>query len=722
MVISPPFLPLPIAGETEAQWFARAMNPQPAKAAGVDASEGSFPVSALLMWHNGIHLMAPPAPGGVLPVRAIADGKVIYLREPTKFTTDAKHPQNCSPNDAGPCWTDNGCVILEHNTDIGTTGEVATSFVYYSLTMHLSALDPAVKLNASIYRKDIVGQAGNIYGRTADIHLEICCDDIQIKRLIGRDPVWVPPFDRAGPKSDGRTDAVFGDLFICLPATTATSATEPKSSDIPLRSQPGLSQTLGKAQWVSIRYEKGQGYISSLEEDGAAIGTVQKAVDFEYDLYHRACALHKKAAPHVQQGQSCPSAWYELLRFRRNLGPDQLPANAAHWREIPTANGTIWADLNSLGTCKFSDADFLPVADWNFFSDDTDHLDQRCDSSNLKRWIRDPNPQNEDRHKPGHLPMRIGEAQVKTRLRRAICKFPTEWDGSTFEIRHRWMPDPKKNEHAGTKEQWVEFLRYGAAMCLPNLPAAYLNAQWRFHPVEFIQMMGRVGWLSKDEVSRCFTGVHVSPKIILDRLENSVKLNALTGGRPTNLHAALQRMLRKYLINTSAKRTAHFLGQISEETGNLESTVEKGDDRYFDKYEPDSPRGKALGNSQKGDGKKFKGRGLIQLTGSDNYTKFSQYKENPDFAGAQSERLALEAELACDAAGFYWASKQRYNKGKNGTNVENGKRGINFWCDQGMQQADAQQVTKCINGPMLHFLEVRWPSFVYALNMLDYKA
>lgn len=597
MVISPPFLPLPIAGETEAQWFARAMNPQPAKAAGVDASEGSFPVSALFMWHNGIHLMAPPAPGGVLPVRAIADGKVIYLREPTKSITDAKHPQNCSPNDAGPCWTDNGCVILEHNTDIGTAGEVATSFVYYSLTMHLSALDPAIKLNASIYRKDIVGQAGNIYGRTADIHLEICCDDIQLKRLIGRDPVWVPPFDRAGPKSDGRTDAVFGDLLIYLPATTATSATEPKTSDIPLRSQPGLSQTLGKAQWVSIRYEKGQGYIGSLDEDGGAIGIVQKAIDFEYDLYNLACALHKKAAPHIQQGQSSPSAWYELLRFGRNLGPDKLPGNAAHWREIPTANGTMWADLNSLGTFKFSDADFLPVADWNFFSDDADYLDQRCDSANLQRWIRDPNPQNEDRHKPGHLPMRIGEAQIKTRLRRAICKFPTEWDGSTFEVRHRWMLDPKKNEHAGTKEQWAEFLRYGAAMCLPNLPSAYLNAQWRFHPTEFIEVMRRVGWMSKNEFFQCIPrypnyNLANQPAVALTQGVNNVITVENASARMGPYLNSLNRMARKFSINSS-RRLTHFLAQVTLETAKWTQTIspmmQRMEEWYFGQPQKNNP-------------------------------------------------------------------------------------------------------------------------------------
>jgi putative chitinase len=41
----------------------------------------------------------------------------------------------------------------------------------------------------------------------------------------------------------------------------------------------------------------------------------------------------------------------------------------------------------------------------------------------------------------------------------------------------------------------------------------------------------------------------------------------------------------------------------------------------FDLYEPGTPKGTKLGNTQAGDGALFKGRGFIQLTGRDNYTR-----------------------------------------------------------------------------------------------------
>ena len=64
----------------------------------------------------------------------------------------------------------------------------------------------------------------------------------------------------------------------------------------------------------------------------------------------------------------------------------------------------------------------------------------------------------------------------------------------------------------------------------------------------------------------------------------------------------------------------------------------------FDRYEPGTPVGKELGNTQKGDGARYKGRGFVQLTGRDNYTRVG---------GQLSLALASQPELAnqSDTAG-----------------------------------------------------------------------
>lgn len=74
-------------------------------------------------------------------------------------------------------------------------------------------------------------------------------------------------------------------------------------------------------------------------------------------------------------------------------------------------------------------------------------------------------------------------------------------------------------------------------------------------------------------------------------------------------------LLNAYHVNTPL-RIAHFMAQISHESGGFKYLKELGNNDYFKKYEGR----KDLGNLNEGDGLKFKGRGFIQITGRANYT------------------------------------------------------------------------------------------------------
>ncbi len=105
--------------------------------------------------------------------------------------------------------------------------------------------------------------------------------------------------------------------------------------------------------------------------------------------------------------------------------------------------------------------------------------------------------------------------------------------------------------------------------------------------------------------------------------------------------------MEEFSINTPARQAA-FLAQIGHESGGLHWVTEIwGPTPAQARYE-----GRAdLGNTEEGDGFKFKGRGLIQTTGRANYQK-TGVALGVDLI-AQPELLA-DFALAARSAGWFW--------------------------------------------------------------------
>lgn len=94
-------------------------------------------------------------------------------------------------------------------------------------------------------------------------------------------------------------------------------------------------------------------------------------------------------------------------------------------------------------------------------------------------------------------------------------------------------------------------------------------------------------------------------------------------------------------------RMAHFFAQVGHESMSFVYTEELASGAAYE--------GRIdLGNTQKGDGVRFKGRGLIQLTGRTNYTQYSQYV-GVDFTKQGNETLiATRPKYALDVSLWFW--------------------------------------------------------------------
>jgi putative chitinase len=157
----------------------------------------------------------------------------------------------------------------------------------------------------------------------------------------------------------------------------------------------------------------------------------------------------------------------------------------------------------------------------------------------------------------------------------------------------------------------------------------------------------------------------------------------------------LQETFEKYQINTP-KRQACFIGQCMHESGGFKFLKENlnysakalmatwpsrfPDADMAEKFarQPEMIANKVysgrMGNTEDGDGAKFIGRGLIQLTGKDNYRAFGE-AIGEDLVS--TPQLVEQPRYAALSAGWFW-----------------NKRGLNALADV----MDVETMSKRING------------------------
>jgi predicted chitinase len=728
MIISPPFLPA--TGTTSND--ANALDPMMDAVDQFELAHGIYPVAFDRRWHTGVHLM--PATQNER-VRAIADGEVVAYRV----------CQKAIDGGSGTPDSNAGFVLIKHSTETGD----GRSITFYSLYMHLLELDGytglGVQLNTlpeylrtptpedgqagggkKIYRKDVLGLPGRCHGQM-HVHFEVFMLPADFNAYFGGTQL-----DNKGPATPTSKDC-WGHTYYIIPADQ-TFLAKPPGTDSHNKLHGVLFQPLqsgtnqGGALHVESYFHKGTKYTSTWQvgSDGVRTLLTPQPVSesgYEYSMITRATQLYKDG----------PNDGYELLRFGRILAdqpvlasgaadtptgvapgvagnphPISAPGPRTTWMRVTFAQGQEgYIDVNADSIIKLSDADFPFFTGWQKISEGNTPFsdDGLCDVDQLKKIV-DVAPQatnaNESVDDDALSSYVKGHAAIREKLRGFICEAPTEWNSAHNDVRYAKLNEPdgfygrQKSTNPDGYHDFLELLKKFQFWDKTGLSEDKL---WFFHPLQFIRYFRRCGWLSADEMARCFP-----PKWLYlqgTQFAQSTTRWSTAKSRAGEWVLALNKGTRKYGVSACRQRLAHFFAHVVPETDSLHYVKELGGEHAS--YNP------------------YYGRGLIQLTHLENYKPYGEFRKFPTgtvpatFSQLGWDPNALIArnndgdsnkENCVDSSCFYVANRS----------------GMLRHMDAGVTQDDAAAVSRDVNGNVsienLNGYDVRLQAVLYLRNAL----
>jgi predicted chitinase len=311
-----------------------------------------------------------------------------------------------------------------------------------------------------------------------------------------------------------------------------------------------------------------------------------------------------------------------------------------------------WVRVDNPNVKSFSDYDW-PT--WRAFEDPSRYSsDGLCDVQALLDLL----------HGDSDLPPELGQIKTAlhapataTVLRNAFTAHPTEWDSQLDDVIGKWdrlagppwdMPQKLLDDtqkHIDQLQFWSEATAKGAHLPEPS-------KVWHAHPIGFLLHLKNLMGVTAAQIKAMY-----APNVDDADIDRYV--------------VPLNNAMRRAEVNTRL-RQAHFFAQLGEESDRLAKALEDDDgSKYENGYE------ELLANVEQGDGPRFRGHGLIQITGRANITfyvhdRIGTFFTLPPGPGTDAQRLKQlvedeatlrritdEPEIAADSAGWYWSECTR---------------------------------------------------------------
>ncbi len=146
----------------------------------------------------------------------------------------------------------------------------------------------------------------------------------------------------------------------------------------------------------------------------------------------------------------------------------------------------------------------------------------------------------------------------------------------------------------------------------------------------------------------------------------------------------LQTELPVYRIDTP-QRIGGFIAQVAHESASFSAVREFASGKEYEGR-------KGLGNTQIGDGEKFKGRGLIQITGRGNYAWCSEdlFKDNRLLI---NPALLEQPQFAVESACWFWTTAKPLN-----AICDHPEDWVHIWDHDGRTYSKVEWMTLLVNG------------------------